>query len=327
MALSRASASSLTALGRCFASTSSCRLIHTTTPVLGKSPPGKGKKAQRKAKLAQQKDNSKAGAEHARSKYASESMSLSEAVRLFSAVEVSRPMNAYEVHVCTTVDSHQTNALRGRLALPNEPRTKAERFLIFAEDGSEVVTAVQGLIEQNPSLRSTITIGGTELINDVVAGSGAAAGLDFTKVLCTQGLIAPLSKSLARSLGPKGLMPSAKRGTVVSSGAEMLAAIREAQGALDWRGDRNGVIRSAVGRIHFTEDQLRANIAAFLHGVVDKISLGLISGTATSGVARPSSTVGAFTMQEMRRAKSIITQIHLSSTQGPAVVIPHAEVL
>jgi large subunit ribosomal protein L1 len=63
-------------------------------------------------------------------------------------------------------------------------------------------------------------------------------------VLATPDLVPQIAKALARSLGPKGLMPSAKRGTVVEGEEEMKTAILEAQGAMDWRGDRNGVVRT-----------------------------------------------------------------------------------
>jgi large subunit ribosomal protein L1 len=309
----------------CFASTSR-RLLSTSPIVLGKSPPGKGKnailKARREARMG-----GKQAAEKNTSKKDSQIMNLSDAVKLFQSVEVARPSNAYELHICTNIDSHLTNALRGRLALPKEARTKAEKLLIFAEDGSDSVNLVQTMLENDPSLKNVITVGGAEFINDVAAGTGAASGLQFTKVLCTQALLPQLSRSMARSLGPRGLMPSLKRGTVVTNGDEMRIAIREAQGALDWRGDRNGVVRGAVGRIHFTESELRSNIAAFLHGIVDKIQAGLTSGQSQTGVATPSSVVGNLSSQDMKRAMTIIKQIHLSSTQGPAVLLPHSEVM
>lgn len=308
-----------------FASTSK-RQLSTSPIVLGKSPPGKGKnailKARREARMG-----GKGKGEQKTSKYDSITMNLTEAVKLFQAVEVSRPANAYELHVCTNIESHLTNALRGRLALPKEARTKAEKLLIFAEDGSDSVNVVQAMLDNDPKLKETISLGGAEFINDVASGTGAANGLQFTKVLCTNALLPQLSKSMARSLGPRGLMPSIKRGTVVTNGDEMRIAIREAQGALDWRGDRNGVIRGAVGRIHFTESELRSNIAAFLHGIVDKIQAGLTSGQSQSGVAIPNSEVGILSPQDMKRATSIIKQIHLSSTQGPAVLLPHSEVM
>ena len=65
----------------------------------------------------------------------------------------------------------------------------------------------------------------------------------FSKVLATPSLMPQISKELARSLGPRGLMPSPKRGTVAATGQDMTQAIDEAKGAMDWRGDRQGVVR------------------------------------------------------------------------------------
>lgn len=135
--------------------------------------------------------------------------------------------------------SHQANALRGRLALPKDARTKAERLLIFAEDGSEASDAAKRAAAKEPG---SMVVGGAEMVQDVVEGRGAASG-DFTKVLATPGLLPLVSRSLARSLGPRGLMPSAKRGTVAQGSREMEQAIIQAKGAMDWRGDRNGVVR------------------------------------------------------------------------------------
>lgn len=225
-----------------------CRAFSTTPFALGKSPPGKGKNAQRKARREARLERLKAGKEeehtpNADIKEEQQRLPFAEAVQLFHAVEVARPLNAFELHVVTNVSSHQANALRGRLALPKEARTRSEKILIFAEDDSESHNAVKRLQAASPALQSGIVVGGAELIQDVVQGRGQAAGIDFTKVLSTDSLLPQVSRALARSLGPRGLMPSAKRGTVARTGLEMETAIREAQGAIDWRGDRNGVVR------------------------------------------------------------------------------------
>lgn len=222
-----------------FASTS--RLFSTTAPSLGKSPPGKGKMAIKKARREERLTKLLESGQVV--KEVEKAMSLEEATKLFQAVEVTRPMSAYELHIVTSVSSHQTNALRGRVALPKEARNRSEIFLIFAEDGSQAADAVKALEQTSPNLWKNIVVGGSELIQDVVEGKGAAKGLNYTKVLSTQTLLPSVSRALARSLGPKGLMPNVKRGTVVNSAQEMEQAIREGQGAYDWRGDRNGVVR------------------------------------------------------------------------------------
>ena len=163
---------------------------------------------------------------------------LEEAIRILKAVEATRPSNAYELHVVTSVGSHQSNSLRGRLALPRDARTKSEKLLIFAESGSSAAQAALAA-KQAPSSPEDIIIGGSEMIGDVL--SNRVSG--FSKVLATPGLMPQISKELARSLGPKGLMPSAKRGTVVTNDVETNSAIQDAKGAMDWRGDRQGVVR------------------------------------------------------------------------------------
>ncbi|UZJ53263.1 hypothetical protein CBS101457_002583 [Exobasidium rhododendri] len=303
---------------------STSRLFTTSAPTYGKSPPGKGKNAIKKAK--REARMSKAIAAGQTEKRVVQTMKLDEAVKIFQAVEVTRPLNAYELHIVTTVSSHQANALRGRLALPKEARIRSERLLIFAESGSPASNAVKALQENSVTLQNNVVMGGSEMIQDVVDGKGAAGG-NFTKVLSTQGLLPQVARSLARSLGPKGLMPNVKRGTVVNTADEMDTAIREAQGAINWRGDRSGVVRGAVGRINFTAPELRSNISAFLQAIVDKVGSGLASGSAQAGIFAPSGQTGEMDPQAIKRARSIIKQVHLSSTQGPAVLISLPEVL
>jgi large subunit ribosomal protein L1 len=308
MAVAR-SALSTASLWR-FPSTSSLastsRLFTTSAPVCGKSPPGKGKNAVKNAKRAERERRL-----GPTKKKVITYTNLEEATKIFQAVEVTRPLNAYELHIVTSVPTNQANALRGRLALPKEARVKSEKFLIFADDGSEVADTVRVIQESSPSFKGNIVMGGVEFIQDVVDGTGAARGLNFSKVLSTSALLPRVSKALARSLGPKGLMPNAKRGTVVNSASDVQQAFKEAQGSVNWRGDRNGVVRAgesavvseksdsmlsmpliAVGRINFTEDELRSNISALLQAIIDKVANGLTSsGSAAAGIFEPAAEV------------------------------------
>jgi large subunit ribosomal protein L1 len=70
-----------------------------------------------------------------------------------------------------------------------------------------------------------------------------------TKVIATPDLVPVIAPKLARFLGQKGLMPTAKRGTVREDIAE---AVREAKGLLDWKGDKQGHVRAAVARVSVT---------------------------------------------------------------------------
>lgn len=146
----------------------------------------------------------------------------------------------------TNVPSNQTNAFRGRIIYPREPRVKGEVVLVFAEDGSDAATAAARAAEQLKASESStqLVIGGSEMIADAASGRVPP----YTKVLCTTSILPGLTRALARTLGPKGLMPSAKRGTAVEDGEEMQRAVEQLVTGVDWRGDRTGVVRGGGSR-------------------------------------------------------------------------------
>ena len=87
---------------------------------------------------------------HARTpgREAPEAASLTEARHLIRAVEAARPRNAYELHIVTNVPPNQTNAFRGRIVYPREPRIKGEVVLVFADQGTDAAAAAQRAAEQ-----------------------------------------------------------------------------------------------------------------------------------------------------------------------------------
>ena len=95
-----------------------------------------------------------------------------------------------------------------------------------------------------------------ELIKAIKEGD-----LDFDALLCHSDSQQKMNKAgLGRILGPKGLMPSSKTGTIVKNAA---ATIRGMLGAAEYR-EKMGVVRLSVGQLGFTPDQLQANIKAFM---------------------------------------------------------------
>ncbi|KAJ9476359.1 54S ribosomal protein L1, mitochondrial [Pseudozyma hubeiensis] len=242
-----------------------------------------------------------------------------------------RPLNAFEVHIVTSVSSHQTNALRGRIAYPKDPRTKQERLLVFAEEGSDAAEAVKEIVQNEATSSSSasepgIILGGSELISQVL--NNRVAG--FTKVLCTNTLLSEVSKGLARSLGPKGLMPNPRRGTVVPADDRkaILNAIRESKGAMDWRSDKVGVIRGAVGRLNFDKQDVKKNVTTLLDAIVQKVpTLGSQQAAQGAGQAKEYAPRGNRSPGELKKAASIIKQVHLSSTQGPGIKLDLRDVL
>jgi large subunit ribosomal protein L1 len=103
--------------------------------------------------------------------------------------------------------------------------------------------------------------------------------MDFDRVICHDASFAALTKArLGRILGPKGMMPSQKTGTVVPNVA---SAMKELIGKSDYR-ERMGVIRMAVGQLAFTEVELQKNIKAFIEQL--KKEFGAISFRADKSI-------------------------------------------
>ena len=120
--------------------------------------------------------------------------------------------------------------MRGRVVLPSDPRRFTDQVLVFAERNS-------------PSAKLAIAegvtwVGAEELFVPILNGE-----IEPTKVLCTPGMLPAVTARLARFLGPKNLMPTARRGGL-GEGAELVERIREAKGAVDWK-SHEGIVRAS----------------------------------------------------------------------------------
>ncbi|KAG8862805.1 mitochondrial 54S ribosomal protein mrpl1 [Tulasnella sp. 330] len=178
----------------------------------------------------------------------SEAMTLKDAVSVLRAVEVAAPTSAYELTVTTKFVRGQT-VPRGKISLPRDARASAETVLVFASGKSVAAARAAGAHH----------VGGEELIPDLLS-----AKLTPTKVICTPTLLPVIQKQLARFLGPKGLMPSEKRGTVTTN---VGSAVKLAQGTMNWKGDRLGVIRAPVARIGWPLEDVTSNVKAFMEAI------------------------------------------------------------
>lgn len=88
--------------------------------------------------------------------------------------------------------------------------------------------------------------------------------IEFDRCICHQDSLPKLAKAgVARILGPRGLMPSAKTGTVVK---DIASSLREMVGASEYR-ERLGVVRMAIGQLGFTPEEVQRNVRAFIEGV------------------------------------------------------------
>ena len=183
-------------------------------------------------------------------------------------------------------------------------------------------------------------VGGVELIPDVQCfllvyyQSFSCTAIDFsflllymqvlsgeispTKVLCTPALLPTITPKLARFLGPKGLMPSTKRGTVTDN---ITLAVKASRGALDWKGDKQGVIRIPIARISDSVRDLEQNIRLFIKDVreatTDKDAI-----LQNKKSKYPSESYNRSTCSDDRGiAMPSVLQVFLSSTRGPGILL------
>src|SRR5881628_3035682 len=142
-------------------------------------------------------------------------------------------------------------------------------------------------------VRGTDVVGGEELVEKIQGGF-----MDFDAVVATPDMMRSVGK-LGKVLGPRGLMPNPKTGTVT---AEIAKAVREIKaGKVEFRVDKTGIIHAPVGKMSFASDSLVANT----HALVDSIVK-----------AKPSAAKGRY-----------LKSVTLSSTMGPGVRIDTTHII
>ena len=140
------------------------------------------------------------------------------------------------------------HAVRGALTLPHGTGAAA-RVAVFA-DGADADAALAAGAD---------VVGGDDLIAALVDGGGAA--IAFDRALATPALMPRVARA-ARVLGPRGLMPNPKLGTVVEGGALATAIGAARSGRVTFRADRGGVVAAPIGRASFDPSALTANYGA-----------------------------------------------------------------
>jgi large subunit ribosomal protein L1 len=180
---------------------------------------------------------------------------------------------------------------KGRVNLPREAKPMNEdKILVFAE----------GRQAEEAKKAGAHIIGGTELIDGIINNRFQA-----TTILCTTALIKAITPRLGRVLGPLGLMPSERRGTVTDDIAGYIERIR---GTSEWRADKAGNIRMPIAMMHFPVEDVVKNIRHFLS------SVKRVTGNAKEEENRKSKSSGA-------KPVTVISKVMLSSRQGPGVRI------
>ena len=176
-----------------------------------------------------------------------EAVPLAEAIRQLKAFNTTKFNQTVEVSTNLGIDPRQSDQnVRGSVALPHGIG-KSVRVAVFAQgDNAEKATAAGADI-----------IGGDDLATRIKGGF-----LDFDVALATpdmMGVVGPLG----RLLGPRGLMPSPRSGTVTT---DIASAVREFKaGKIEFRNDKGGNVAAPVGKLSFGEPQLLENINTFLN--------------------------------------------------------------
>jgi large subunit ribosomal protein L1 len=184
-----------------------------------------------------------------------------------------------EIAVHLGVDPrHADQIVRGTVVLPHGTG-KTVRVLVIAQgdQAKEAESAGADLV-------------GPEYIDKIKAG-----WLDCDVVISTPDLMSKVGQ-LGRILGPRGLMPNPKSGTVTM---DVARAVREVKaGKIEFRVDKTGNLHAPIGKVSFTPEQLRANLDAFMESVIR---------------AKPAAAKGTY-----------VRSVTLSSTMGPGIRIDTA---
>ncbi|HEY7329660.1 MAG TPA: 50S ribosomal protein L1 [Gemmataceae bacterium] len=204
-------------------------------------PPRRGKKLLNKIKNDQQKIG-KTG-----------SAPLKQAIALLKQLKRAKFDETVEVHMSLGIDTTQSDQMiRGSVPLPHG-LGKVKRVVVFCQ-GDNVAKAKDAGAD---------FAGGDELVEKVQK----EGWLDFDVALATQDMMGKVSR-LGKVLGPRGLMPTPKAGTVITAGQDVAQAVREQKaGKVEYRADKGGNVHAGIGKISFDDEKLAANITAFVEQV------------------------------------------------------------
>ncbi|MBN9118000.1 MAG: 50S ribosomal protein L1 [Planctomycetes bacterium] len=158
-----------------------------------------------------------------------------------------------EVHINLGIDPTQSDQMvRGAIPLPHGIG-KTKRVAVFAQGDNAAKAKAAG----------ADVVGGADLVEKVQKENY----LDFDVVLASQDMMGQVSR-LGKVLGPRGLMPTPKAGTVVPATGDIAQAVKEFKaGKVEYRTDKTGQIHAGVGKLSFDEQKLIENINVFVEQV------------------------------------------------------------
>ena len=209
--------------------------------------------------------------------------------KLEEAVDISKKFaskkfdESLDISIILGIDAKKSDQqIRGVTSLPKMPK-KNIRIAVFA-DGDDVEKAKTAGAE---------IVGGDDLIDKIKKGE-----MNFDKCISTPKMMVKVS-SLGQILGPKGLMPNPKLGTVTN---DVVDAIKNVKlGQVEYKTDKAGIIHASVGKISFSADELKKNIEFLLQEIKKK---------------KPETSKGIF-----------IKKFFINSTMGPGLQVDPTSVM
>ena len=208
--------------------------------------------------------------------------SVDDAIQLLKDLKTTKFDESLEVSLNLGVDPrHADQMVRGMVVLPSGTG-KDVKVAVFAR-GDKAEAALAAGADK---------VGAEDLLEDMQAGN-----LDYGRVIATPDMMGIVGR-LGKTLGPKGLMPNPKLGTVTPNVAEAVKAAKGGQ--IEFRVEKVGIIHAGLGKLSFGEEKLRQNFDAFVDAIVK---------------AKPVGAKGKY-----------VRKIALSSSMGPGVKVDTADV-
>lgn len=197
---------------------------------------------------------------------------VSEAVKLVKEISTEKFDATVEIAFRLNLDPRKAEQnLRGAFVLPNGTG-KTKKVLVFAKGDKAKEAEAAG----------ADFVGDTEYVDKIMKG-----WFEFDTVVATPDMMAVIGK-LGRVLGPRGLMPNPKTGTVTNDVTKAVADVKA--GKVEYRVDKAGNIQLGVGKVSFSEDKLVENIQATID-LISKLKPSTVKGTFVKNIAI-SSTMG-----------------------------------